>query len=126
MVIDYKTTSSDTSPKSDHIKTRGANKGWTNLQLPLYVESAKREFGGSAKISSAYFVLPNASSKTEIKEWEISENELESAAEKAAQIIQKIRGGEFAPSPNSPLAERYPELFGFAGTDLQKFLEFEK
>ncbi|MBR4597231.1 MAG: PD-(D/E)XK nuclease family protein [Opitutales bacterium] len=128
MVIDYKTSSSGKNPEADHYKKAGKDPGWVNLQLPIYAMCAKKFFPDAAAISTAYFVLPNASSETEIKKWEIKEDQLGGAEEKAKEIVKDIKtafkNGSFEAGSKSPLAKYNPELFGFMAKNKSSFFKF--
>ncbi len=125
-VLDYKTSDTAVSPAEIHLRAlragetvpewaqfagMGKTRGWTDLQLPLYLHALSPEYGRN--ISCGYFNLPKASGETGLAVWDGYTPELqESAWRCAAGVCAAIHAGEFWPPRE--LAGRERELDDFA------------
>lgn len=127
LLIDYKTI--DTAPKDTATKNHYLSKGgefvWKDLQLPVYIASAKKFFG-SENVEAAYFLITKSAEETRIEHYKNSPEAEESAKKKAEEIAQNILDYKFEPSEKSPLESDYPEYFGFASKNLGKFLDLSQ
>lgn len=127
LLIDYKTI--DTAPNGaatkNHYLLKGGNFVWKDLQLPVYIASAKKFFN-SENIEAAYFLIAKSAEETRIEYYKNSPEAEESARKKAEEIAQDILDFKFEPDAKSPLETDYPEYFGFAAKNLEKFLDLSK
>lgn len=89
-VLDYKTGNSAKNPGETH-KSRGQ---WIDLQLPLYHLLA-REIG-IEKPKLGYILLPKDEPELAPANW--GEPELQSAIDRAKEVIRAIRAGDFSVS----------------------------
>ncbi len=113
-VLDYKTTDKALSPHETHfgpprmeedlsaavIPATFAggrkDKRWADLQLPLYREFVRAEFGNDVQLG--YICLPNALGDTGFNLWDQYHDALHtSALHCATAIVQQIRKGSFWP-----------------------------
>ncbi|MCA9211419.1 MAG: PD-(D/E)XK nuclease family protein, partial [Planctomycetales bacterium] len=103
-ILDYKTSESGSTPNQTHVK-RGE---WVDLQLPLY-----RSFVDALKLTEpvelGYVVLPNETAKVDFLLADWSEEELQSADEVAAHVVDSICAEVFWP-PTRP-APPFCEVF---------------
>lgn len=101
LVVDYKTYKKfePSMARKSHYEKCDAdgNPVWKDLQMPLYCAAAKNAVGQNCKC--ALLVLPLETSATGFDEWDITPAETASALDKAAEIVEKIRRGEFRPDP---------------------------
>lgn len=114
-VMDYKTRDKfqrGIARKSHIRETKDGGLEWLDMQLPIYTMAA-RQITGGGRIVSALFVAPTDVSSTDIDEWEISSEELESATEKMREIIAQIRAGNFA-TDIVPKYELFPDTFNMS------------
>lgn len=135
LIIDYKTkdspveTSSASAAENSHRrKSRGANgeknTDWIDLQLPLY-KSALKLIYPDRKISCAHFIISGNPEKTQLSEWDIDNETMDSALACANSVAEKISSGKFEPAQKPPYFDNYKDLFAFAQDSLKDFLEFE-
>ena len=114
-VMDYKTRDKfqrGIARKSHIREPKDGGLEWLDMQLPIYTMAA-RQITGGCRIVSALFVAPTDASSTDIDEWEISPEELESATEKMREIIVQIRAGNFA-TDIVPKYELFPDTFNMS------------
>ncbi len=123
-VLDYKTQDTSIGPEKVHLRnvragemppewaylnSDGKHKVWMDLQLPLYCEALRAEFG--AELMCSYFNLPKAVGETGIETWESYSTYMQSSAWRCAEAVcAAICAGHFWP-PNETLR---PELDDFA------------
>jgi len=97
-IIDYKTGDSGTSPhKAHHDKVKldpASSIEWIDLQLPLYAYLAQQN-GITGDISLGYLLLPKKTDNTALKIAEWTDEYIESAIEKAREVVRRIRAGDF-------------------------------
>ncbi len=113
-VLDYKTTDKTKAPAETHFGperegddlpaagippelTGGRRaKRWADLQLPLYRELVRSEFG--PKVQLGYFCLPNALGDTDVTLWEAYSDALHDSAIQCAEAVAlRIKQGIFWP-----------------------------
>lgn len=123
-VLDYKTQASLKSPEQVHLqpasraffpeartRLRGREKAWADLQLPLYRRVAETLYPGKT-IETAYFVLAADPEESEVLEFPIDGELLESSLACAEAVVSRIRGGVFWPPRPLPDAwEDAPGIF---------------
>ena len=137
LIIDYKTgekideRAGVSAAETAHLK-KSSKKGqgeriWKDLQLPLY-RRALMDFYGESRVQTAYFLSPKSVLQTRIDIWDITESEDNSAMNKASEIIGAIRDEKFTPTEGvkPPRFDVYDKFFGFAGSELAKYLEFTR
>ncbi len=138
-VIDYKTSDIFSTPVQAHIG--GVNKEhahypsvarfgekldktWKDLQLPVYREALKNEYG--ADIQLGYFNLPKAAGESEIAIWSDYKPEIHASAMLCAQgVCEAIKSGEFWP-PNENLSERVDEFNTFFNRGILESVNFKQ
>lgn len=112
-VIDYKTAGRGDKPESQHLAkvtartnvqpwalTCDGKQRWKDLQLPLYRFWCAREHA-SANVECAYFVLPDAVSKTAVHTWNgLDDAVVADAWRCAGEIAARITAGVFWPPRN--------------------------
>ncbi len=134
LALDYKTKdsseiiSADNSARKAHLQETGDGQyKWKDLQLPLY-RRALMDFYGESRVQTAYFLSPKSVLQTRIDIWDIAESEDNSAMNKASEIIGAIRDEKFTPTEGvkPPRFDVYDKFFGFAGSELAKYLEFTR
>ncbi|HEY4247178.1 MAG TPA: PD-(D/E)XK nuclease family protein [Lacunisphaera sp.] len=119
-VLDYKTSDTAIAPREAHLRSLHAEdtlpdwaritvddreRGWVDLQLPLYRDALAAEFGPD--IACAYFNLPKAASETGLLLWENFSLELQESAMRCARgICASIKAGIFWPPNEKVKAER--------------------
>ena len=130
-IIDYKTSSSAKTPKSEHLHTANTKKEpkhlpekayydhkdknyyWSNLQLPLYCLSQISD-ENSELPNLYYYNIPKSAEKTELALWDdFSLEDLLAAKECAKAVLNCIKQGKFWP-PNEqidPKIDDFAELF---------------
>ena len=95
---------------------------WIDLQLPIYREALKREFGDDIQLG--YFNLPKAATDSAIDIWDDYTEEVHQAALICAEgVCKAIKAGEYWP-PNENYPERldeFAQLFSRGVTDSIKF-----
>ena len=96
-IVDYKTGETARTPEQTH---RRARTEWLDLQLPLYRELA-RPLGLEGPVELAYFNLPRRPKELKLYAAEWSQDEIDSATEKARDVIRAIRQRQFWP-PGDP------------------------
>ncbi len=94
-IWDYKTSDNAKSPISVHWNR---NKGWLDLQLPLYLRVAKR-LGVGESPSLGYIALPKQASDTGFYVANFSAGQLTEAASLSDQVASRIAQADFWP-PN--------------------------
>ncbi len=113
-VLDYKTTDKTKTPAETHfgpacedddlpaagisaeLAGGGRAKRWADLQLPLYRELVRSEFGPQVQLG--YFCLPNALGDTDVTLWDAYSDALhDSAIQCAEAVVQRIKQGIFWP-----------------------------
>lgn len=113
-VLDYKTTDKAKAPRETHFgpprepddltaagipaELTGGKKGkrWADLQLPLYRELVRADFGPDVQLG--YICLPKALGETGFKIWERYPDALHASAIQCAEaIVKRIKDGEFWP-----------------------------
>jgi len=122
-VIDYKTSDLFIKPEQAHIG--GLNKDsvhyplfarfgvklektWKDLQLPIYREALKNEFGSDIQLG--YFNLPKAAGDSEIVIWSDYSEETHTYALSCARgVCEAIKQGEFWP-PNENISVKVDEF----------------
>lgn len=113
MIIDYKTSESNKCPEKSHRLAKSQindnskslmNRGWQDLQLPLYHYLAKQQ-GITGKIDLAYMNLPKRSDQGGVTVANWSAADLEDAIEVACDVVRHIRAGNFT------LGDSYPAHF---------------
>jgi ATP-dependent helicase/nuclease subunit B len=93
VIFDYKTSDTGNAPDKTHRK----KKVWVDLQLPLYRHLTAAVGIGGTDVDLAYIVLPKdlAGVKHLVADW--NADDLAGADEAAAEVIRKIRAGDFWP-----------------------------
>lgn len=136
-VIDYKTSDKAKTPRNAHIASVKKDTEhsplfsrfgpesqyvWIDLQLPIYREALKREFGDDIQLG--YFNLPKAATDSAIDIWDDYTEEVHQAALICAEgVCKAIKAGEYWP-PNENYPERldeFAQLFSRGVTDSIKF-----
>lgn len=130
-IIDYKTSSTPKTPKSEHLHSANTKKEpkhlpeetyydledknyyWSDLQLPLYCSSEMVD--ENAELPELYYYnIPKSAEKTELALWDdFSREDLHAAKESASAILNCIKQGKFWP-PNEqidPRMDEFAELF---------------
>ncbi|AKJ65583.1 PD-(D/E)XK nuclease family protein [Kiritimatiella glycovorans] len=125
-VLDYKTTDRVTPPARVHlarwrgdapacahveVMDRGSPRSyrWLDLQLPLYLLMTDAQ---EAPVQCGYFVLPKATSETEVLLWEDLDAGLAASARTCAEAIAgRIRRGEYTPLKPPAHGEDWDPLF---------------
>ncbi len=143
-IMDYKTSNrGDDAPKAHlaplgeygvypewHVTRHALNRRgepearrWTDLQLPIYVESVLAS--GSAPIGAvvpAYVLLPEASTDTRIAEWNDYSPALHADAMGTLRaIVNGIRANAFRPHGKAPAYDDFRKLLGHAEVDFEAF-----
>lgn len=119
-VLDYKTSDTAIAPREAHLRSIHAEetlpewarvtvddreRGWVDLQLPLYRDALGAEFGPD--VACAYFNLPKAAGETGLLLWENFSLELQESAMRCARgICASIKAGVFWPPNEKVKAER--------------------
>ncbi len=105
-IWDYKTSDKGDGPFKAHIKGRGKNQKWQDLQLPLYrhlvkeVDVVKNENLSTLKLG--YVLLPRDLDSIKFEEAEFEPDMLQEADELVFDCIRKIRKGIFWPPADPP------------------------
>ena len=130
-IIDYKTSSSPKTPKSEHLSSantkkepkhlpdeayhnvNGKNYYWSDLQLPLYcLSEISDENPGFPELY--YYNIPKSSEKTALSLWDdFTPEDLEAARQCTRAILNRIKEGKFWP-PNEqlePSMDDFADLF---------------
>ncbi|MFH0878323.1 MAG: PD-(D/E)XK nuclease family protein, partial [Lentisphaerota bacterium] len=135
-IIDYKTSAQPEQPEAAHLAKLNARSthpafaytadqqlAWRDLQLPLYMKLFRHlhpEHKGP--LETAYFVLPNAVSDTELLPWAgMREALVDDAWACAGRIIRRIKAGIFWPS-NMTLRKDDP-YYRLFFSDIERFLD---
>lgn len=100
-VVDFKTSDRPASPREAHCRREarvddpapelahfmlgGESLVWKDLQLPLYLDAVRAEFG--ADVECAYFNLPKAMGETAVVAWDDYSAEWHAAARQCAERI---------------------------------------
>ncbi|MAB61424.1 MAG: hypothetical protein CMO46_12960, partial [Verrucomicrobiales bacterium] len=126
-ILDYKTSESPKKPKEAHLqrinlpeldftqdwaikKIEDKYSKWINLQIPLYVYSAKSILE-EKNISTGYFNLSSTQESIRIEIWEsFDEDFLQSAVACAEGVSNAISECHFWPPADSPKYDNYSEL----------------
>ena len=90
-LLDYKTSDAGDDPDKQH---RRAGR-WVDLQLPLYLTLVKPHGIHAAQLG--YFNLPKDPGRAGVKLAPWSEEELEEATDRGAEVIRGVRGGVYWP-----------------------------
>ena len=87
-------------------------KRWADLQLPLYRELVRAQFGSNVQLG--YVCLPNALGKTDFKLWgETYSDALHASAIRCSEAIaQRIRAGVFWPPGKATVGYLHDDLAG--------------
>ena len=112
VIFDYKTSDRRKTPEETH-----RNQGeWIDLQLPLYRRLAAA-LGLDGPVDLGYIVLPKSLGDVggHLAEW--NEAELDSADERAADVVRGVRSQIFWPPASPPPA--FSEMFGGICQDAQ-------
>lgn len=120
-VLDYKTQSSVKSPEEVHLQPvsraflaaaettlRGKGKAWVDLQLPLYRRIAETLFPGMT-IESGYFVLAADPEESDVMQFDLPQDLLDSALRCAEAAASAISRGVFWPPRQVPSSWEDPE-----------------
>jgi len=126
LIIDYKSSdsvdvsSSKSLPEQAHLKS----KDWIDLQMPLYLQAMKEKYP-DRKISCAYFAMPKHLTKTCISVWELDIELLDSAIQKAIDVVESIKNKNFEPTSKKIKYDNFEKIFPFAKNDLSEFIKWE-
>lgn len=140
-ILDYKTVEKSRKPDGDHFDTVRAEtpdyarvtvgnreRKWSNLQLPLYILLLRANGFETDSVTSGYFLLPKAVTKTELSLWDdLGEAQLQSARTCAEGVIDALRRRVFWPPSESVLYDDFERLFPGNPkecVDEKRFLEF--
>jgi hypothetical protein len=86
-------------------------KRWADLQLPLYRELVRAEFGSSVQLG--YICLSNALGETGFKLWDLYGDALHASAIHCAEAIAlRIRSGVFWPPGKATVGYLHDDLAG--------------
>lgn len=126
LLIDYKTIDSaykDITTSNHFVENKKTNFfRWIDLQLPIYIASAKKFFH-SENVDAAYFLITKSADETRIETYKNSKDVEEKASQVIEDIATNIRNYNFKPSEKYSLEKDYPEYFGFVARNLEKFLD---
>ncbi len=105
VIFDYKFSDRALSPEQTH---RKRDKGWVDLQLPLY-RHLVAPLGISGPVELGYIVLPKDTSRVGpiLAAW--TEADLREADRTAEDVVRKVRAGVFWPPAKTPPA--FSEVF---------------
>ena len=103
-ILDYKTSEQSKSPRAQHGPDK--NGAWKDLQLPMYLPIA-RGLQLQGPIELGYFPLGKSKAATRVRLADWSEDEFDTAARAAQQVIRDMRAQTFWPPvyPPPPFAE---------------------
>ena len=130
-IVDYKTSRQKQGPAGAHRRKVKADEGadatqqwkhftdgkghlmrWTDLQLPLYVEAARRKWPEAGEIEAAYICLPATVEDIRLRPWEgLDEHILSSAWLCAERAVQQIKDGVFWPPSSQADYDSFSEMF---------------
>lgn len=130
-IVDYKTSRQKQGPAGAHRRKvkaeeasdasqqwkhftdgRGHLMRWTDLQLPLYVEAARRKWPEAGEIEAAYVCLPATVEDIKMRSWEgLDEHLLSSAWLCAERAVQQMKDGVFWPPASRADYDAYSEMF---------------
>jgi ATP-dependent helicase/nuclease subunit B len=138
-LIDYKTADTPKTPREAHLKVvarkeppahlppeaffehEGKTYYWTDLQLPLYIQSQAKPGEPLPKV--AYFNLAKTLEKSAIARWhDFTPSHLDSAINCAQAIIDRIQTGIFWP-PNNELREEYDDFAPYFPDGIEKSVD---
>lgn len=128
-VLDYKTSDKARSPLEAHVTKIGPRKKlaeedqwrtfqhshgetylWNDLQLPLY--AAALRLRGLDPQSVGYFALPKSVQETAVLLWDdFGDDWIDNGLQCAAEIVRRLREGQFWPPACKAWAQGYDELF---------------
>lgn len=128
-VLDYKTSDKARSPLEAHVTKIGPRKKlaeedqwktfqhsdgetylWNDLQLPLY--AAALRLRGLEPQSVGYFALPKSVQETGVRLWEdFGDDWIENGLHCAAEIVRRLRDGQFWPPARKAWENSYDALF---------------
>ncbi|HEX2862018.1 MAG TPA: PD-(D/E)XK nuclease family protein [Lacunisphaera sp.] len=124
-VIDYKTSDKGVSPLAAHVRSArrdetapewarlevaGKELVWTDLQLPLYLEALRDEYG---EATAGYFNLPKAVGETGLLLWEDFDVTWRAAARRCAEgVAAQVAAGIFWPPAEVPERDEDEALVG--------------
>ncbi|MCC7204770.1 MAG: PD-(D/E)XK nuclease family protein, partial [Phycisphaeraceae bacterium] len=105
-ILDYKTSDRGQTPEQTHHKGQGAQRQWTDLQLPLYRELARPILAanklGGASVSLGYVRLPKKTADIGFRTAGWSTQDVDEAVDRAREVMTLIRRGVFWP-PSEPV-----------------------
>ena len=130
-IVDYKTSRQKQGPAGAHRRKVKADESadvsqqwkhftdgkghlmrWTDLQLPLYVEAARRKWPEAGDIEAAYICLPATVEDIRLRPWEgLDEHILSSAWLCAERAVQQIKDGVFWPPASQADYDAFGEMF---------------
>ncbi|QIF02828.1 PD-(D/E)XK nuclease family protein [Roseimicrobium sp. ORNL1] len=130
-IVDYKTSRQKQGPAGAHRRKvpaaestdetqqwkhftdgKGHLMHWTDLQLPLYVEAARRKWPDAGEIEAAYVCLPATVDDIKLRPWEgLDEHLLSSAWLCAERAVQQIKDGIFWPPASEADYDDFSEIF---------------
>jgi ATP-dependent helicase/nuclease subunit B len=130
-IVDYKTSRQKQGPAGAHRRKVKADESadatqqwkhftdgkghlmrWTDLQLPLYVEAARRKWPDAGAIEAAYICLPATVEDIKLRPWEgLDEHLLSSAWLCAERAVQQIKDGIFWPPASQADYDAFGEMF---------------
>lgn len=85
---------------------------WVDLQLPLYVEAARKKWPEAGEIEAAYVCLPATVEDIKLRAWEgLDEHVLSSAWLCAEQAVQRMKDGVFWPPASEADYDAFGEMF---------------
>ncbi len=133
--LDYKTSASGKSPKDTHRAGKGKTKKWIDLQLPLYRELLKSVrlteltgggLGGGINVESnqlGYVILAPHDEQSRFAFLECTDDEMDSAHERATEVVAAVMAGQFTPAKSVPVRSDDPLAqiwgVGLRGLDAQ-------
>lgn len=107
LIADYKTGDTANSPFKTHHEVEKISDGgkleWFDLQLPLYRHLAARvvtDMPNDAVIHVGYICLPKHGDETDFVPAEWTDAHIESAIDKAREVVRDIRAGKFDINPD--------------------------
>jgi len=124
-IIDYKTTDTPKKPLEAHVKnanddtlecayfeSAGKEKGWIDLQLPLYyiLLDMDPRFKKYEK-QCGYFMIPKALEETGVSVWtDLGENYIEAARECIDKVIDNVKEQVFWPPAEKVSFDDFEDL----------------
>lgn len=114
-IWDYKSGETAANPISNHIL---GNRGWIDLQLPLYRFLVRRLANVDSEPTLGYITLPKEADKCDFKIAEFTLEQLAEADRVAAGVIENVLAGKFWPPTNSP--PQYDDYARICQTNVQR------